>query len=337
MKHLSTLRALPARLYFPGLASILWVGSYWVVFYAIRLTGGPTGKLYELLAWQPNSGCFNKDHTLWLQTLDRTCAHAPGVHWVQGVDAGAWWQVLTTYFVHFQYPHIIGNSAETLIACIFLESILGARKLLVLLLATCGIFTTATMLVGAEAWGGFGASGFTYGVIGALSVFALRSPRLWMPVIFFGYYAMSIELTGDYSYNATHIAGYFGGALIAFVYLFTAKLERPTSPGCALNFVRFESSPHKCEGRCYWFWIDLAFFVYTVRYLSDFPSHLYLVFLVAFRLMGLLGAVQLLIDSRWPTRAFLILNGGVLPPRIVRRKSPKLLTVSHTQEVVAAA
>lgn len=190
--------------------SIVLIAVNVLVWLAINANGGQNSRLVTSLGLSPTS---------WCESLTGPC--------VRGVADGAWWQPLTSMFVHVTIGHIFFNMLNLVILGPQLESLLGrARFLAVYFIA--GLAGSAMVCWIAPYNVTFGASGAIFGLMGAFLVLALRS-RLDVPgmLIWIGIsFAYSFAVTGI-SWQA-HFGGFLGGAVAAGVIVVVRGARRRT-------------------------------------------------------------------------------------------------------------
>lgn len=98
---------------------------------------------------------------------------APGLV-VRGVADGAWWQLLTTAFVHLDWWHLAANVLVLWLLGQQIEYVVGPLRLAGLYLCGALAGSTAVLLLGHPDEIVVGASGALYGFFGLLVVWALR-------------------------------------------------------------------------------------------------------------------------------------------------------------------
>ena len=143
----------------------------------------------------------------------------------ESVCAGAWYQVITSLFVHFGAAHLINNMILLIYAGSELEKRIGSLQYAILYLVA-GIGGNLASLwyysrIDEEVVSA-GASGAIFGVVGALFVVLLFHPtktqyltphRLVILVFFTIYYGMT-TMGID---NAAHIGGIISGIIVGFL------------------------------------------------------------------------------------------------------------------------
>lgn len=155
--------------------------------------------------------------------------------------AGAWWTPLTGIFVHAGFGHIFGNLFLLLTAGPGLEDRIGDRKfLLIFFLAGVlgfGAHVALSFVIPAIVPSGATALGASGAIFGVLTTFAVRYPRLRLPIpLFFTivylpafvvllvYLAFNlVYLLSDVTGSSTGVAwwGHFAGFLVGLPFAYT--------------------------------------------------------------------------------------------------------------------
>ena len=106
---------------------------------------------------------------------------------VEGLEHGFVWQLMTYQFLHLGLLHILGNSWVIYVFGREMESVLGGRKFLALMLSSGivgGVFQVLVALVWPQYFGGpvVGASAFAFGLVAA---YALMFPERELTLLLF--------------------------------------------------------------------------------------------------------------------------------------------------------
>jgi membrane associated rhomboid family serine protease len=146
---------------------------------------------------------------------------------IQGVSGGAYWQVITSAFTHYDVLHIAFNMLGLYFLAPMLEQVLGRSRFLAVYLVSALTASTAVMLLSDPNSQTLGASGAIFGLMGALVVVAhkvgadLRQIGFWLVLnlafTFWG--AATISWQG-------HIGGLLGGALVAALIVYAPRKNR---------------------------------------------------------------------------------------------------------------
>ncbi len=190
------------------LTSIVLIVVNVLVWLAIQATG-TTGPVQQALALLPQS-------TRWTPTLE-----------VVGVSGGAWWQVLTSAFVHMDVLHLAMNMVALYLLGPAVEQVVGRVRFLAIYLVSALTGSAAVMLLGEPMVQTLGASGAIWGILAALLVIAIRhkgdTRQLWILI------GLNVAITvwgmAFISWQA-HLGGFVGGLLATGVLAFAPREQR---------------------------------------------------------------------------------------------------------------
>ena len=145
---------------------------------------------------------------------------------------GVWWRAVTCIFVHIGAFHQLMNMYAFIYIGIWLEHLIGTRRMFVSYLLTGLCSAVFSLYMHAETISA-GASGSIFGLYGIFLAFLLfhrieRSQRkalLTSILIFVGYNLIyGIRAGVD---NAAHIGGLLSGFLLGFIYVFGERMKKP--------------------------------------------------------------------------------------------------------------
>ena len=145
---------------------------------------------------------------------------------------GDWWRAVTCNFVHIGAFHLLMNMYAFIYIGIWLEHLIGTRRMFVSYLLTGLCSAVFSLYMHAETISA-GASGSIFGLYGIFLAFLLfhrieRSQRkalLTSILIFVGYNLIyGIRAGVD---NAAHIGGLLSGFLLGFIYVFGERMKKP--------------------------------------------------------------------------------------------------------------
>lgn len=145
---------------------------------------------------------------------------------------GDWWRAVTCNFVHIGAFHLLMNMYAFIYIGIWLEHLIGTRRMFVSYLLTGLCSAVFSLYMHAETIS-TGASGSIFGLYGIFLAFLLfhrieRSQRkalLTSILIFVGYNLIyGIRAGVD---NAAHISGLLSGFLLGFIYVFGERMKKP--------------------------------------------------------------------------------------------------------------
>jgi rhomboid protease GluP len=151
------------------------------------------------------------------------------------VMSGEGWRLITSVFVHMGIMHLAYNMCGLGLAALYLDSVLGLKKMLGVYLV-CGIAASIASIIWTQITS-VGASGAILGLYGILLALALgqfyvdRKLILILVALFAGgSIAFGFLIHAD---NAAHIGGFVSGILVGIVLLVFGRsgLKNPDDPG----------------------------------------------------------------------------------------------------------
>jgi membrane associated rhomboid family serine protease len=189
----------------PMATTFALIAANLVGFFAIRSGGG---RVLDALALLPQSS-------------------TRGFQEVEGVSGGAYWQVLTSAFSHYDVLHLGFNMLALYFLGPMLEQVLGRLRFLAVYFVSAFTASATVMLVSNPNSQTLGASGAIFGLMGALVVVAfkvkadLRQILFWLGLnLVFTFYN-----TGSISWQG-HLGGLLGGALTAAIIVYAPRKRR---------------------------------------------------------------------------------------------------------------
>ena len=189
----------------PMATTFALIAANLVGFFAIRSGGG---RVLDALALLPQSS-------------------TRGFQEVEGVSGGAYWQVLTSAFSHYDVLHLGFNMLALYFLGPMLEQVLGRLRFLAVYFVSAFTASAAVMLLSNPNSQTLGASGSIFGLMGALVVVAfkvkadLRQILFWLGLnLVFTFYN-----TGSISWQG-HLGGLIGGALTAAIIVYAPRKRR---------------------------------------------------------------------------------------------------------------
>ena len=194
-----------------------------------RLTGSPMATTYALIA--ANLVVFLAIRSGGGRVLDALAllpqSSTRGLREVEGVSGGAYWQVLTSAFSHYDVLHLGFNMLALYFLGPMLEQVLGRLRFLAVYFVSAFTGSAAVMLLSNPNSQTLGASGAIFGLMGALVVVAfkvkadLRQILFWLGLnLVFTFYN-----TGSISWEG-HLGGLLGGALTAAIIVYAPRKRR---------------------------------------------------------------------------------------------------------------
>ena len=191
------------------------VGLNALVFLAISATGSGTSRLIDVLALWPTGG----------RVADPS---APGqVVTIHGVADGAYWELLTSTFVHVQVWHVFFNMMALYLLGPQLELVLGRLRFAAVYLLS-GLVGSATVYWLAPEWSTtLGASGAVFGLMGALLVLALKvGGNVQGLLTLLAVNGVITVLGAQYISWQGHLGGLVGGVVLGAVMVYAPRQRR---------------------------------------------------------------------------------------------------------------
>jgi membrane associated rhomboid family serine protease len=144
-----------------------------------------------------------------------------------GVADGAYWQPLTSMFVHVDPLHIGFNMLALWFLGPQLEAAVGRARFLTLYLVSGLIGSVFVYWLTPVNTPTVGASGAVFGLLGALLVIAIKvRADLSQLLVWIGLNFVITVLGRGYISWQGHLGGFIGGALIALVYAYSPRARR---------------------------------------------------------------------------------------------------------------
>lgn len=220
----------------PAITSIVLIALNALVFVATSIMGGANSRLFDVLALLPQGQC-RVDETRFLLSAPSECA-ASGYQWVDGVATGAWWQVVTSAFVHANAMHIGFNMLALWFLGPQLERIFGRLRFLALYFVSALAASALVMAASTPFFSTVGASGAIFGLMGGILLVALkhkgdvRTILMWLAVNV----VITVLGSGFISWQG-HLGGFIGGVLVAAAVMYVPKKFRPVGQWVAIGAI----------------------------------------------------------------------------------------------------
>lgn len=176
------------------------------VFVLVQVSGGLHSSVGKALVELPDSSFFR-----------------PGWH---GIAQGAYWELISSTFLHFAVLHIALNMVGLWIFGSFLESQLGRWRFVALYLVTGFIGSVGVYLLADPASVSYGASGSVFGLFGAAFIVILKRRGDITYLVVLLVLNLIVSFTVPNIAWQAHVGGLLSGALIGAVYSYAPRRQR---------------------------------------------------------------------------------------------------------------
>ncbi|MBA3783153.1 MAG: rhomboid family intramembrane serine protease [Nocardioides sp.] len=212
----------------PTLTSKVLIGINAAVFLLLVTTGGAASRLYDVLALLPGGRCVPIGQSGYFPGVpESSCLGSSGHQWVPGVADGAFWQLITSAFLHVEIWHIGFNMLALWVLGPQLEAALGRTRFLALYLLSALAGSTLVYLLSAPQGSTLGASGAVFGLMGGLLVVAFKVRGNVQQILM--WVGINVVITvvgrGFISWQG-HAGGLVGGVLIAAIIVYAPRARR---------------------------------------------------------------------------------------------------------------
>lgn len=204
----------------PMITSMVLIGINVAVWVLIIATGGAASRWVGVLAIKLGGYC-QQDTRVPEQICD-----IGGLTWVDGVDTGAYWQLMTSVFTHVDALHIAFNMFALYLLGPQLESMIGRARFLAIYLLS-GLGGSVAVLWLSEPYAStVGASGAIFGLMAALAVVIWKRGGNPQPILIWIAINVLITFTGRGISWQGHLGGFLTGLAIALVLVYAPREDR---------------------------------------------------------------------------------------------------------------
>ena len=213
-----------------GITSMVIIGLNVLVWLMVVASGGRGSKLVDKLALIPAGRC---------DSIRSPGGYYPGVStdavcnnltngdgsWHAGVADGAYWQLISSAFLHEEIWHIGFNMLALWVLGPQLELAIGRARFIALYLMSALAGSALVLWAAPVNSSTLGASGAVFGLMGALLVLAFKvGGQVQQILVWIGINAV-LTFTFGFSWQG-HLGGFLGGLVIATVLVYAPRKHR---------------------------------------------------------------------------------------------------------------
>ena len=213
----------------PALTSYALIGLNLAVWLSVVGTGWSDSRLVGRLALVPRGLCESlaEPGSYYRAGNEAGCAAVGSdARWVPGVADGAYWELLTSAFMHIELWHIGANMLSLYLFGPQVEMVLGRVRFLAVYLVS-GLTGSAVVFWLADPTGlTLGASGAIFGLLGAVLVLVRKTRGDVRPVL--ALLLVNVVLTfaiPNISWQG-HLGGFLGGLVVTAVLVYAPRQRR---------------------------------------------------------------------------------------------------------------
>ena len=207
----------------PGFVTMVLIGINAALWLLVTASGRGASKLVGYLALHANEICAVGARS---GEASRDTCTALGGTWYPGVSDGAYWQLLTSAFMHVQVLHIGFNMFALWVLGPQLEQLFGRVRYVALYLLSALAGSALVYATTAPYVTTLGASGAIFGLMGALLVVAIRTRTSVQSVLVWIAINAVITLTVPNISWQGHLGGFIGGTLVAAAIVWAPRDRR---------------------------------------------------------------------------------------------------------------
>ncbi len=213
-----------------GITSMVIIGINVLIWLMVVASGGRGSKLVDALALFPVGRCDSLRSSgayypgVGTETVCNNLSNADGA-WHAGVADGAYWQLLSSAFLHEQVWHIGFNMLALWVLGPQLELAIGRLRFIALYLLSAFAGSALVLWAAPENSSTLGASGAVFGLMGALLVLAFKVGGQVQPILVWIGINAVLTFTFGFSWQG-HLGGFLGGLAIASVLVYAPRRHR---------------------------------------------------------------------------------------------------------------
>ncbi|MET1058403.1 MAG: rhomboid family intramembrane serine protease [Nocardioides sp.] len=215
-----------ARVANPQLTSMVLIGINVAVWVAVVATGWKKSPLVDWLSLHAVGLCNTTDGTGWFPGVtDRATCEGIPASFYPGVADGAWWQLMTSTFLHVDVWHIGFNMVALWFLGPQLEMAIGRARFLALYLISGLAGSACVYWLSGEQTSTLGASGAVYGLMAALLIVAFKVGGQVQTILTWIGINVAFTFLGGFSWQG-HLGGFLGGAAVMALYVYSPRERR---------------------------------------------------------------------------------------------------------------
>jgi membrane associated rhomboid family serine protease len=213
-----------------AITSMVIIGINVLVWLMVVASGGRGSKLVDALALTPVGRCdsIRSPGGYYPSVTTESVCNALNTgdgSWHAGVADGAYWQLLSSAFLHEQIWHIGFNMLALWVLGPQLELAIGRLRFIALYLLSAFAGSALVLWAAPTNSSTLGASGAVFGLMGALLVIAFKIGGSYQQILMWIGINAVLTLTYGFSWQG-HLGGFLGGLAIAAVLVYAPKQRR---------------------------------------------------------------------------------------------------------------
>jgi membrane associated rhomboid family serine protease len=213
-----------------AITSMVIIGINVLVWLMVVASGGRGSKLVDALALTPVGRCdsIRSPGGYYPSVTTESVCNALNTgdgSWHAGVADGAYWQLLSSAFLHEQIWHIGFNMLALWVLGPQLELAIGRLRFIALYLLSAFAGSALVLWAAPTNSSTLGASGAVFGLMGALLVIAFKIGGSYQQILMWIGINAVLTLTYGFSWQG-HLGGFLGGLASAAVLVYAPKQRR---------------------------------------------------------------------------------------------------------------